>query len=381
MRLARQRMVAAALCALLAACASGIRESERPAELSSKFKNLIKVERLWKASAGNSAPDLRLGLSLALSGDTIYTANNDGLVQAFNKADGQRLWRTATRVALTGGPGAGEGLVVAGASEGQIFALDATTGEIRWQAHINSELLSAPAVGNGVVLVRAVDGRVVAFSASDGRQLWSAEQQVPRLSLRGTSEPVIAGEATVVAFDNGRVQALRLSDGNTLWDINLAPVTGRSELERLNDIDTALQVHGDSVYVVGFQGKLARISLEEGEIVWSRDVSSYSGLDVDDSGVYVTTADGSVMKVSLEGIEAWKTSEFAWRGLSPPGVFRGIVAVADFEGYVHFLDGGTGAQAARLHPLATRVSADPVVSDGVVFLRDDGGGIVALRGN
>jgi outer membrane protein assembly factor BamB len=199
------------------------------------------------------------------------------------------------------------------------------------------------------------------------------------LSLRGISQPLIMGEASVVAFDNGRVQALRLSDGVTLWDNNLAPVTGRTELERLNDIDTTMKVHGDSVYVVGFQGKLARIALETGEAVWARDASSYSGLDVDDSGVYVTTADGSVLKVTHDGIEAWKTSEFAWRGLSPPAVVGRLVVVADFEGYVHFLDGGTGEELARLRPFSQRVSADPVVSDGVVYLRDDGGGIVALR--
>jgi outer membrane protein assembly factor BamB len=138
-------------------------------------------------------------------------------------------------------------------------------------------------------------------------------------------------------------------------------------------------VHGESVYVVGFQGKLARIALETGEILWSRDVSSYSGLAVDDSGVYVTTADGSVLKVTLDGIEAWKSTEFAWRRLSPPAVAGGLVAVADFEGYVHFLDAASGAEVARQHSLSLRVSADPVVSDGVVFMRDDAGNIVAFR--
>lgn len=368
----------AALAALLAGCANPIKKSERPVELTT-VRNVAEVQRLWKASVGDAPTRLRLGLSLAMADDVIYAASYGGTVAAFNKANGKRLWSTSTRLSLTGGPGAGEGLVVAGASHGNLVALDAASGEIKWRAFINSELLSAPEIGNGVVVLRAADGRVAAFSASDGRELWSAEQQVPRLSLRGTSRPLIVGDLVIVGFDNGRLQALRLRDGVTVWDINLVPASGKTELERLNDIDTTLHVHGEDLYVVAFQGKVARISLENGNVVWSRDASSYSGLAVDDSGVYMTTTDGSVARITLDGIEAWKTEVLAWRRLSPPALLDGLVAVADLEGYVHFLDRETGALNARIHPLTARISADPLVSEGTLFMLDEVGDIAALR--
>ena len=131
-------------------------------------------------------------------------------------------------------PGAGDGLVVAGASHGDIVALDAATGEQKWKTRINSEILSAPAIGKGVVLVRAVDGRVVALRATDGSEIWSAEQQVPRLSLRGTANPLIVGDMAMSGFDNGRVLALTLADGGPVWDVSVAPPSGRSEIDRLN---------------------------------------------------------------------------------------------------------------------------------------------------
>ncbi len=371
-------VVLAALTVLVAGCASKEKKSEEPAELV-KFQGTASVQRVWKASAGEGAPKLRLGLSLAVSDDAVYAANHDGVVTAFNKANGRRLWSTATKLPLTGGPGVGDGLVVAGASHGRLVALDAATGAIKWNSYINSEVLSAPVIARGFVVLRTVDGRVAAFSASDGSALWSAEQQVPRLSLRGTSRPLIAGDLVLVGFDNGRVQALQLNDGATAWDVNLAPAGGKTELERLNDIDTVMKVQGDYLYVVTFQGKVASLDLSSGDVKWSRDESSYSGLAVDDAGVYVTTADGSVVKQTLDGIEAWNSKALAWRKLSPPELISGLVAVADFEGYVHFLDRETGKEAARSRPLSERVSADPVVSDGVLYVLDVAGSVAALR--
>jgi outer membrane protein assembly factor BamB len=176
------------------------------------------------------------------------------------------------------------------------------------------------------------------------------------------------------------VQALQVSDGSVVWDDNLAPSSGKTELERLNDIDTVMRVQGQDLYVVTFQGKAARIDLESGEVAWARDESSYTGLTLDDTGVYITTADSSVVKLTLDGIEAWNSKELAWRRLSPPAVTGELVVVADLEGYVHFLDRSTGALAARVHSLTERVSADPLVSDGTVFVLDTAGNVVALRG-
>jgi outer membrane protein assembly factor BamB len=366
------------LVAAVAACSKSKR-AEKPAELVS-FQSSARIERVWSANVGNSAPKLRLGLSLAAAGEALFVANHNGEVFAFNQANGKRLWRTATKLPLTGGPGAGEGLVVAGASHGDIVALDAATGEVKWKSYVNSEILAAPVIANQLVVMRLVDGRVVALRAADGKQAWSAEEQVPRLSLRGTSRPTVAGNVVLNGFDNGRVLALQLSDGGTVWDASVSPPSGRTELERVNDIDTQVAVQGRNAYVVSFQGKAARIDMETGEVVWTRDISSYSGLVPDEASLYVTSTDGSVQKVdNRNGIEAWKQQALRNRRLSPPAVLGELVAVADLEGYVHLLDRETGALAARTHALSTRVSAEPVVSGDMLFMLDAAGNVVALR--
>ncbi len=371
------RLAPLMLLAWLAGCASN--DTLPPAELT-EFRSTADIERVWSASMPKPDPRLRLGLGVAAIGEAIVAAGHGGDVVAFNRADGRRLWRTNTRLPLTGGPGAGDNLVVVGSNSGDVVALDATTGEERWKTRINSEILAAPSVARGTVLVRMVDGRLVALRASDGTQLWSLEEEVPRLSLRGTSRPLITGQLAVAGFDNGRVLATQLSDGATVWELTIAPPTGRSELERLVDIDTELMARDNNVYVVTYQGRAASIDVQSGEVLWTRELSSYAGLDLDDTGFYTSTAEGAVVKLGrLDGIEVWRQEALVRRRLSPPSVLGPLVAVADLEGYVHFLDKESGTLAARIRPLSGRVITQPVVVDDMLFMLDVEGRLAALR--
>jgi outer membrane protein assembly factor BamB len=372
-------LAVSALAALAAACASKSKHSEKPAQLTD-FESTVKVERVWSADVGSSAPKLRLGLSLAVDGEAVFAANHDGRVFAYSQASGKLLWNTATKLELTGGPGAGEGLVVVGASHGNIVALDAATGAVKWKSYVNSEILAAPVISKQVVVLRAVDGQVVALRAGDGTQMWSSEQQPPRLSLRGTARPTIVGDLVLCGFDNGRLLALQLANGGTVWDVVIAPSSGKTELERLNDIDSQIVVQGKDVYVVTFQGKVARVDLETGETQWSRDASSYSGLAADADGIYISTSDGSLLKLgNRNSLEQWKQTSLSHRRLSPPVLMGDLVAVGDLDGYVHFFNRATGDPTARVHVLSERVTAAPVLVGETLFVLDASGHIAALR--
>jgi outer membrane protein assembly factor BamB len=231
-----------------------------------------------------------------------------------------------------------------------------------------------------MVVLRAVDGRLVGLDSTSGKQLWSVEQQVPRLSLRGTATPIIAKDVAISGFDNGKVMAVSLSTGDTVWDATLGSPHGRTELDRLVDIDSAVRVVGDDVFATGFQGRTAMLALDSGQIWWAHDMSSYRGLAVDNDNLFVTQADGIVIALrGRDGSELWRNDKLKRRGLSTPVFTSTAVAVADYQGYLHWLDKSSGQLVARVRVSKDRVSNAPVAVDDTVVVLTDGGSLAAFR--
>ncbi len=227
-------------------------------------------KKLWNEGVGGGKKQvvLRLGLGPALDNGMVFAASHKGEVLAASLDTGRHIWLKKLKLPLSAGPGAGAGLVVVGSSKGVVVALDGASGRELWRSRLNSELLSAPAITEKVVVMRSVDGRLHGLDAHNGKELWSVEQQVPRLSLRGTATPIVAKEVAISGFDNGKVMAVSLTTGDTIWDTALASPHGRTELDRLVDIDSAVRVVGENVFATGFQGRTAMLALDSGQLWW-----------------------------------------------------------------------------------------------------------------
>ena len=367
-----------ALLTLAAAC-SKEKNVEPPAELVD-FRETLRVDRVWSVGMGGGEEVMRLALAPAVDGDAAYLAGHDGDVAAVQLDNGRSRWRTDLKLHLSAGPGVGEGLVVVGSPEGDLVALDAASGTERWRTRLNGEVLARPALGGGMVIVHTVDGRVHGVNAGDGLVKWTYEQQVPRLSLRGSAAPVIDGDAVVCALDNGKVAAISLAEGDLLWSSTVSPPSGRTELQRLVDIDSSVAISGDDVFAVGFQGRAAMLARSSGQIWWARDMSSFRGLALDDMSAFVSTADGAVIAISRrDGTEQWRQDAMRLRGLSAPAVDGDAIVVGDFEGYLHWLDRRTGELLARDRAGGDRISNPPVAANGLVLVQNDGGSVSAYR--
>ena len=367
--------VALAALLVMAGCSKD-KDVEPPAKLVA-FPQKLPVKQLWgdNVGGGKKQVKLRLGLGPTYDAGLVFAASDKGELVAVNLETGRQAWvKKFKNMQLSAGPGAGAGMVVVGSAKGWVIALQGASGKELWRTRVNSELLSAPAISEKIVVMRSVDGRLHGFDASNGKELWSVEQQVPRLSLRGTAIPVISKEIAVSGFDNGKVMAVSLATGDTLWDTALATPHGRTELDRLVDVDSAVSVVGENVFATGFQGRTAMIALDSGQIWWAHDMSSYRGLAADEENLFVTETDGTVVALrQRDGSEVWRNDKLKRRGLSTPAVTSTAIAVADFQGYLHWLDRQTGELVARQRIAKFRVSNPPIaIRDTVVVLTDSG---------
>jgi outer membrane protein assembly factor BamB len=355
------------------------KEVDPPAELVD-IKAIRDVNQLWSAGLSGDSERLRLALRPAVVEGVVYAASHEGEVVAFAAQTGKRAWTIKSKLPLSAGPEVGAGIVVLGSSEGDVIALDATNGAERWRVSIKSEILARPLIVNDLVIVRTVDGHLEALSIADGAKRWSVDEQVPRLTLRGTAPPVLAGERIVAGFDNGRVLAIDVRNGDVLWDTIVNAPSGRTELERLADIDSPPRVSGDDIFVVGFQGRVAMLALDSGQIWWARDASSYRGFATDDSLLYLTNSDSVVIAMrKSDGAVQWEQNSLRRRGLTAPAIDGETLVVGDFEGYLHWLDKSSGEVVARRKTDGERITNSAITDDGRVFVQSDSGKLLAFK--
>jgi outer membrane protein assembly factor BamB len=300
-------------------------------------------------------------------------------VAAFDAQTGRKAWSVKTELPLAAGPGYGDNVLAFGTSDGDLIALDAATGQERWRQAIGSEVLAAPAIGANVVVVRTVDGRLRGFSTQNGSTLWTVEQNLPALTLRGNTAPRVAGTLVVSGFNNGRVGAYDLRSGEAAWEVAVANPTGRSELERLVDVGTGLQVVGNDVYVVGYHGRAVGIDLATGVVLWQQEMSSYSGLGADFNNIYVTSDFDAIVALAREGgNQVWRQEALRLRDVTAPTRFGETLIVGDFEGYLHWLDPADGKLLARVKASGDRISAAPLVVGQNVYVQGDDGTVAAF---
>ncbi len=343
------------------------------------FAPTVTVKEGWSTRLGKGTDEQFLKLVPVVLGNRLYTAERRGRVAAYDAATGKTYWEQDTDEKISGGPGVGEGLVLVGTSEGEVIALSEADGKLVWRAAVSSEVLAPPRASQGVVVAHTGDGSITGLDAASGKRLWSYERSAPTLTLRGSSAPLIADDLVVAGFDNGRLVALDLKSGKLAWEAVIAVSTGRSDLERMVDIDGEPIRVGDTIYVATFQGRVAAVSLISGEVRWARDFSSYAGIAVDDSYLYLTDAEGVIWAFDREsGTAVWKQDKLLAREPTAPGLVEGYLVVGDLEGYLHWINKADGQFAARARVDESRLIAAPVVEGGMLYAYSTEGTLAAF---
>lgn len=340
--------------------------------------NTADLNRVWSENIGKGTDELFIKLSPVVMGEHVFIADTRGEIVALLAETGKNIWENDSDLPITGGPGADENLVMVGTSEGDVLALMSATGEKAWSTKVSSEVLSPPREADGIVIVRTIDGKIFALDANSGDRLWVYDRTVPNLTLRGTSTPVIANGLVIAGFDGGRVTALELKTGKLIWEAKVAIPRGRSQLERMVDIDSQPLILDDTIYVTTFQANVSALSLDSGQVLWQRDISSHSELSADAEHLYVTDYEGNIWALDrFSGSSVWKQEKLAYRKVTGPAILGDKIIVGDLEGYLHWLDKETGDFAVRVEVEEDPILTKPIVSNGMLFAYSSGGRLAA----
>jgi outer membrane protein assembly factor BamB len=313
------------------------------------------------------------------------------------------LWSQSFDEAITGGPGAGAGKIFIGTRNAKIISLDQKSGDEIWRTEISSEMLSTPIYSNGTLYVQTIDGKISSINATSGKVNWVYSHDTPKLTLRGTASPLALGNQIISGFADGKLVSINMGTGELNWSVSISTPKGRTDLERLSDIDGVFMAADDSVYVVSYQGQVASVSSVDGSVQWSRKMSSYTGLTIDKNHIFISDVDGNVWALDARsGATLWRQSGLMGREITSPEVIDNSVVVGDFDGYVHWLSLEDGQFIARQslteiweesYPtvyetlddeLASQdyhrlVTVKPLAVNNTLFVRDNFGALAAFR--
>ena len=354
--------------------------TDPPAALT-EYQAELQIEQLWKTSIGKGADKQFLKLIPVVQADRIYAADRQGNLQARNTADGDLIWESSSEFDYSAGPGLGRDVLVMGCTSGQVVAYDIASGQQKWLTSVPSEVQAVPLVAQGIVVVRTTDGKVIALREADGSQIWLSESSVPALSIRGAGAPIVVEHAVIIGSANGKMQALQLSDGKSLWESTIAMPSGRSEIERLVDLDVDPVHSRGAIFISSFTGGTSSVSEVDGDIIWRNpDISSYAGISADYRYLYVTDTHSEVSQLDQRnGASLWKQKDLHNRHLTAPVVYGNYVVVGDFEGYVHWLSTSDGRLLGRTQVASSPIEAKPVIVDGIVYIYAKDGTLAALK--
>lgn len=371
---------------------------EQPAELT-KLANPIAVTRLWSTNLGDGEGRLWLRLHPVLEGNRVFSVNDEGQVVALDAATGKKIWsasvvevkgkrnkwtfwrRQAAEAGLTGGPGVGSGLLVVGGRNGDVIALNADTGEKRWAVKVSSEVLSTPLVLANRVIVRSNDGRIFGLDPADGSRKWVFDRGLPTLSVRGNASPVAANGQVFIGYDDGTVVALHVEDGLRVWEQAVAQPDGRTELDRMADIDGEIQLGTEEVYAISYHDQMLAMSMANGRPLWSHDVGSSTGVALLGDKVLLTDKVGNIWALDrATGNSLWKQDALARRQLTTPVVQGDYGVVGDLAGYLHWFKLDTGEIAGRVKIEKAALRGTPQVSaEGVLYAVTNEGKLAAYK--
>ena len=350
-----------------------------PAELLDVVSETT-INRNWRINVGNGQGDNYKKLTPVVDGGFVFAASDDGEIIAVNTINGDLMWLTEVENSITGGVGAGDGIVMIGTEAAELIVFNQSNGEEIWRASVSSEILSQPKTNGDIVVAQTVDGKLIALNREDGMQRWTYETTLPALTLRGTSSPILTSEGTVVAgFSNGILVSVAAEDGVYVWEERVAVPDGQYDIERVIDVDGELLVDGSRILAASYQGNLMAFDIASGQIVWGMEASSYHGMDQGFGNIYYSDDKSHLIALRNNSSDVvWQNEELQYRDLTAPKTISNYVAIADYEGYLHLVSQIDGRIVGRTRIDNDGIRSNLIDDDGKLIVYGNSGSLVSL---
>ena len=328
-------------------------EVEGPAALYSINENRF-LERQWSVSNGNENLYGRL-IPAVYDGQVIYI-NSSGYISSVDFETGKLNWSRYTEDVVSTGVDVNFKIISYGTLDGKLVALSSQDGEEIWRSNTSSESLSPPANSGSHMIMHTIDGRITGYNSKTGERDWFHQTVLPSLTLRGTSRPFIEQGFIFTGFAGGKVAMIYPDSGAIRLELPITLNEGKSELERIVDIDGKPVIIEDLLISASYQGNITAINLRDGRPAWQEEISSVKDLVTNGNRVFAVDSRDIIKAFgTATGAIIWEQENLSLRNLTSPASISNLIAVGDYEGYIHLINAQTGNFEGR-----EKVSRSPI---------------------
>ncbi len=340
--------------------------------------NVLVVEKRW---VRNTLEQDYLGgrrihrFTPIFSEHLVITGNSiDGIV-AFDRDSANERWRLSIKDGVEGGGLIADDVLYFGAGDGQLYAVQPENGSILWTYPLKAEGLAKPLVKSGILYVLGGNNVAHALNAKTGKLIWLYNRrEASNLSVRGGSQPALAGDLVVIGFSDGALVALNKTSGAIVWEANL------NRNKRFRDVDATPVIDGQTIYASSYDGALYAVALADGKILWNVEEGGYEEALVQGNMLYYSSSTGKTMALDKgSGKILWSKDNPRGIGTAPV-ILKGVVVVGEMSGALRFLDSRTGDPLGNFDPgrgVTSRAGID--ATKGELYFMSHDANLYALR--
>ncbi len=311
--------------------------------------NQVKVwDRMWNISDGGSMDQYPLA-----RGGSVYFASFNHNLYCLDARTGNLRWKYEARNKMgCSSPIEHEGMIFVGCHDYNMYAIDAESGTLVWKFPTRGEIIGSTAVKDGCLYFGSSDRMFYALDARTGKLIW-------KFMTEGKifSEPTIADDFVIFGSFDRQIYCLNRKTGELMWKVpTYREVTNVAPFPVLDGF----------VYISCYDNFLRKIELQTGRLVWKKRYCQrgFTTAPVIHNGtILLSSEDGTLMAVGLEGRMLWKFSTS--KPLGNPTVWKDKIYVGGEDFSIHCLD----LSGKVLWSFRTRdaVFWKPAIWNGIVF--------------
>ena len=362
----------------------------------------ISASEIWSTTTNNGIHGNTGYLKIYKKNNLIYSVDSYGLMSAVSSTSGKIVWQIATNYDVSSGISLLGDKVCFGTMDAKLICFDIET--LSSNSHLpvitsmknittfsktnpNIEIdliteLASPVLSiNNLFLLKLDNDDLYLIDPSSQDVIWKSESQNIPLRTKGASSPLVQNRTVYIARDNGSLSAYDQTNGTLKWLTIISSRSGRNDLESQRDAEMNILVSKDRLFYGHYQGDIASLDLNTGDIIWSSPLSFVNNLSIHDSSILGSTTDNVLVSLDkASGFMNWKNE--VNKDITEPFIIDKIVMIFSTDGTLFGYDIENGKKVYEqeygydIHP-----KTEFIIEKNNIYFQSGDGDTIHLRVN